>query len=226
MTWPRRPEHGRIARVGAHLLAVVAVLLAVCAPAAAQGPDPAPPAPGPAPDPAPQAAAPAQAPAPAAPAPAAPAPRARLTEPVPAAGRRTGRARRSRRVSRANVASEPSGRGPPRAESKRAARSRPRTFGVTTIPASVPAPRLVIERSSQLATAEARLAALALLVAAAGSLGLIGHLRRETPDEARARRRRCSRSRPRAAGRRRRSDRELQRLSPRRPTAPAGTRST
>jgi hypothetical protein len=38
----------------------------------------------------------------------------------------------------------------------------------------------VIERSGPLATAEARLAALALLVAAAGSLALVGHLRRET----------------------------------------------
>ena len=48
-----------------------------------------------------------------------------------------------------------------------------------TLPASISAPRLVIERGSRLATAEARLAALALLIAAAGSLGLIAHLRRE-----------------------------------------------
>jgi hypothetical protein len=50
----------------------------------------------------------------------------------------------------------------------------PRTFGTTAITA----PRLVAEPGT-LASADARLAALALLVAAAGSLGLIGHLRRE-----------------------------------------------
>jgi hypothetical protein len=175
MTWPRRPEHGH---VGAHLLAVVAVLLALCAPAAAQAPDPAPPAAGPAPDPAPQAADPAQAPPPAAPAPAveppAPAPTSGpATQPVPApaaqprreSGERRERAKRRRAAGR-----------PRQTRSQR----RPPSFGATTIPASVLAPRLVIERSAPLATAEARLAALALLVAAAGSLGLIGHLRRET----------------------------------------------
>jgi hypothetical protein len=50
----------------------------------------------------------------------------------------------------------------------------PPTFGTTALTA----PRLVAEPGT-LASADARLAALALLVAAAGSLGLIGHLRRE-----------------------------------------------
>ena len=45
------------------------------------------------------------------------------------------------------------------------------------IPASLHAPRLVIERPHTLAEAPARLAAIALLVAAAGSLGLLAHLR-------------------------------------------------
>jgi hypothetical protein len=198
MIWPRRPEYRHIARVGAHLLAVVAVLFAVCGPALAQSPDPAPPAPGPAPDPAPQAApAPARAPAepppaqeqpqapaqeqPQAPAeeqPLAPAP---TTEPAtqparaPAATRaaqppRESVARRQNAKRRRPVARQK----PPRP------RPRPRIFAPAAIPGTVPAPSLVIERGGPLATTEARLAALALLVAAAGSLGLIGHLRRET----------------------------------------------
>jgi hypothetical protein len=50
----------------------------------------------------------------------------------------------------------------------------PPTFGTPAITV----PRFVAEPGT-LASADARLAALALLVAAAGSLGLIGHLRRE-----------------------------------------------
>jgi len=179
MTWPRRPEYGRVAHVGAHLLVVVAVLLALCAPAAAQAPDRAPPAAGPAPDPAPQAADPARAPPPAAPAPTAappaPAPAsgpATQTAPAPAAPAARPRSESGERAKRRR----PADRRPKQTRSQR----RPRSFGVTAIPASVLAPRLVIERSAPLGTAEARLAALALLVAAAGSLGLVGHLRRET----------------------------------------------
>jgi hypothetical protein len=172
MTWPRRPEHGH---VGAHLLAVVAVLLALCAPAAAQAPDPAPPAAGPAPDPAPQAADPAQAPPPAAPAPAVepPAPATPpsaepVTEPAaapPATPAAKPRAQRRERAKR---------RRPSERTTNTRQTPRPRMFGTTAITA----PRFVAKPAT-LASADARLAALALLVAAAGSLGLIGHLRRE-----------------------------------------------
>jgi hypothetical protein len=191
MTRPRRPEHGRRAHGGAHLLVALAMLLAVNAPAFAQNPDPAPPGSGPAPDPAPQAApapasapaeqAPAQAPAPVeqsppqapppAPAPAAesqpaPAPATpAATKPRRRPAEHRERARRHRPATRRKPAPE---------------RPRLRTFRATAIPATVPAPRLVAEPGTPLATTEARLAALALLVAAAGCLGLIGHLRRGT----------------------------------------------
>jgi outer membrane biosynthesis protein TonB len=180
MTWPRRPEHGRVAQGGARLLVALAMLVAASAPAAAQSPDAAPPAPGPAPDPAPQAT-PAPEPAPAAPAPAqttpppAPAPLAESSpapvatpaaQPRPTSTKRREPSRRGRRpVKRRKPTSE---------------RPRRRTFGVTALPATVTAPRLVAEPGTPLASTEARLAALALLIAAAGCLGLVDHLRRAT----------------------------------------------
>ena len=174
MTWPRRPEQGHVAHGGAQLLVVVAALLALCAPAAAQAPDPAPQAGGPAPDPAPQAA-PAPAPKPAAPAPA----------PVQAAPLAAAPAGEPARAPAAAPAAQPRRESAPRRERakrrrpaarriRKPSRSAPRMFGTTAIIA----PRFVAEPGT-LASADARLAALALLVAAAGSLGLIGHLRRE-----------------------------------------------
>jgi hypothetical protein len=53
-------------------------------------------------------------------------------------------------------------------------------MGTGAIPVAVPAPHLVAEPGTQLASTDARLGALALLVAAAGCLGLLGQLRRET----------------------------------------------
>ena len=173
MTWPRRPEPEHVAHGGAHLLVVLAVLLALGPPAFAQAPDPAPPASDPAPDPAPQAA-PAPAPKTVAPAPA-PAPAqaaqpaaAPVTEPAAAPAARPAAKPRPQRRERAKR----------RQPAKRKTNARPtsvtRTFGTPAISA----PRLVAEPGT-LASTDARLAALALLVAAAGSLGLIGHLHRE-----------------------------------------------
>lgn len=177
MTWPRRPEHGRVAHGGPQLLVALAMLLAASAPAFGQSPDPAPAASGPAPDPAPQAAPP-PAPPPSSPAPAstpapvaAPAP-APAAEPPPATAaaqpKRKPAARRER-----NRRSRPATRRKPPAREHRTVR----TFGPGAIPATVPAPRLVAEPGTPLASTDARLGALALLVAAAGCLGLIGHLR-------------------------------------------------
>ena len=149
------------------------MLIASSPPAFGQSPDPAPPASGPAPDPAPQAA---PAPAPASPAPLTPAPPAAAAEPpsapaaAPAAAppKRKPAARRER-----SRRSRPATRRKPAPEHRTL-----RTMGTGAIPAAVPAPRLVAEPGTPLASTDARLGALALLVAAAGCLGLLGQLRR------------------------------------------------
>jgi hypothetical protein len=66
-----------------------------------------------------------------------------------------------------------------RRAAERRARLLARFAATQAIRPPLPVPRLVSE-PGPLAAAEARLAALALLVAAAGSLGLIGQLRRGT----------------------------------------------
>ncbi len=66
-----------------------------------------------------------------------------------------------------------------RQTSEPAPRSR-ETVAATAIPPALATGRFVIQRDDPLASAEARLAALALLIAAAGSLGLLAYLRRET----------------------------------------------
>ena len=70
----------------------------------------------------------------------------------------------------------------PRPVAERRERTKPErrasTISRTAIPASLSPPRIAIKRGTTLATAEARLAAIALLVAAAGSLALLTYLRR------------------------------------------------
>src|SRR5262245_54380831 len=187
MTRPRRPEHGRAAHGGTQLLVALVALLALASPTFAQSPDPAPPAGGPAPDPAPQPA-PAPTPAPAAPAPA---PAQEQAAPTPAAP--TPAAEPAAQPAPAPAAAAPSAKPNrrPAARRERTRRQRPAqirtpkratrlvpTFGASAISAAVLPPRLVARPGTPLASTDARLGALALLIAAAGCLGLIGHLRR------------------------------------------------
>lgn len=192
MTWPRRPEHGHVAHGGASLLVVIAMLLGLCGPATAQSPDPAPPASGPAPDPAPQAAPPlpprTEAASPPAPAPptAAPPPAPRSSAPAPRssapaapAARTADRPAAQRERAKHREAAARRQDAKRRRAAERRARLLARIVATPALQAPLPVPDLVTE-PGPLASGEARLAALALLVAAAGSLGLIVHLRRGT----------------------------------------------
>jgi hypothetical protein len=155
--------------------------------ASAQTPDPAPPASGPAPDPAPQAQPPASKQTPAEPSPPASSPPPTTEVPAPrydGASESTAGGDEDRR--------EAAGSGGDRAGDRRAAarperrRRAAKDRGVgesarrePTATAERPSPPRVAARSDGLDAPEARLAALLLLVAAAGSLALVHQLRRE-----------------------------------------------
>jgi outer membrane biosynthesis protein TonB len=173
---PRRPGRGAAPHGGAILLLVLAVFLAGAEPVAAQSPDPAPATSGPAPDPAP-ASATAQ---PATQAPATPA----LT-PAPAAAQRTTQPVATPAPTAAPAAAPVTQAAPP-AETRKTPARRPRrnrrevektpdpsppTFDLSRPPA-------ITEAAATLDTPAARAAALALLLAAAGSLALLTPLRR------------------------------------------------
>ena len=177
MIRPGRPQHGRLSLF--LVATVLTTLVGLCGTAAAQQPDAAPPAGGPAPDPAPEAAAPAPtaappaaAPAPAPAVPAAPEQTAVPSQPAPAATAQP-------------PASTPTPRpaAKPRPEKQRRSATRERRRARRTGPATpkVVPPALVtqatVSEAGPLESTEARLAALALLIAAAGSLGLVNQLR-------------------------------------------------
>ena len=153
------------------------MLVGLCGPAAAQQPDAAPAAGGPAPDPAPEAAAPAPTAAPSAPAPAAPvapAPTTVPSQPAPAA---------AAQPPASTPTPTPRPAAKPRPEKQRSGAARERRPAERSEPATpdVIPPALVtqaaVSEAGPLDSTEARLAALALLIAAAGSLGLVTSLR-------------------------------------------------